>query len=499
MPIARFQMPDGRIGRFEVPEGTAPEQAQSLIEQHLNTQTTNEADHAISSPAPKEQGFFEGLANAGGEAITNRGIGLLQTAQDLGIPVNKAFGITPEQFQQASRKAVAKATEAAKGTGVSGAIVGGLSDPLNLLPLGRLGKLALPAYGAISGFTSGDSEKSTPETRALQAGVGAVTAPVGGKIVESTAQLAAPAIRAASKITPEFIKSGLQSAQTAISPTIRNISEKTVEIPEARNILDNANRFFESGRALGANYSQPFSGLVAKKAEDTIAKPTINVPLTSEEKLFNKEISYLTKLQGKTLNLDDVDKIDNNLTAIAKKYYTSGNDGLGKKINDLKYFIREQSMSPQNIKGSSEGIELVRTGTNEWARGKRMQEYQDIIADAENTQNPAAHIRNSFNRLLRDDYFKRVTPKEELDALKYAAKTGITGELLNITSSKLLDASLGALAGFSGGGPVGAILGGIGGGLAGTAAKTVAGKLQANRATAVGRAILKSKGGMKKP
>lgn len=36
MPVARFQMSDGRIGRFEVPEGTTPEQAQELITQHLS-------------------------------------------------------------------------------------------------------------------------------------------------------------------------------------------------------------------------------------------------------------------------------------------------------------------------------------------------------------------------------------------------------------------------------------------------------------------------------
>lgn len=35
MPIARVQLPDGRIGRFEVPEGTTPEQAQSLIQAQL--------------------------------------------------------------------------------------------------------------------------------------------------------------------------------------------------------------------------------------------------------------------------------------------------------------------------------------------------------------------------------------------------------------------------------------------------------------------------------
>jgi hypothetical protein len=35
MPIARFQMPDGRIGRFEVPDGTSEEDAQALIAKQL--------------------------------------------------------------------------------------------------------------------------------------------------------------------------------------------------------------------------------------------------------------------------------------------------------------------------------------------------------------------------------------------------------------------------------------------------------------------------------
>jgi len=35
MPIARFQMPDGRIGRFSVPDGTTPEQAQAMIQDSL--------------------------------------------------------------------------------------------------------------------------------------------------------------------------------------------------------------------------------------------------------------------------------------------------------------------------------------------------------------------------------------------------------------------------------------------------------------------------------
>ena len=31
MPVAKFQLPDGRVARFEVPEDTTPEQAQAMI------------------------------------------------------------------------------------------------------------------------------------------------------------------------------------------------------------------------------------------------------------------------------------------------------------------------------------------------------------------------------------------------------------------------------------------------------------------------------------
>ena len=37
MPIARFELPDGRIGRFEVPDGTTPEQAMQLISSNLSS------------------------------------------------------------------------------------------------------------------------------------------------------------------------------------------------------------------------------------------------------------------------------------------------------------------------------------------------------------------------------------------------------------------------------------------------------------------------------
>jgi hypothetical protein len=54
MPIARFEMPDGRIARFEVAEGTTPEQAQAMI-----------ADQVATSASPMSFGETGGGAAMG--------------------------------------------------------------------------------------------------------------------------------------------------------------------------------------------------------------------------------------------------------------------------------------------------------------------------------------------------------------------------------------------------------------------------------------------------
>lgn len=51
MPVARFQLPDGRVGRFEVPDGTSPDQATSLIEQHVASGGVNAPAAAPAAPA----------------------------------------------------------------------------------------------------------------------------------------------------------------------------------------------------------------------------------------------------------------------------------------------------------------------------------------------------------------------------------------------------------------------------------------------------------------
>ena len=66
MPIARFEMPDGRIGRFEVPEGTTAEQAQALIAESLNI------NQPFATQAPQQPVETPQFASTGGGAAVGR-------------------------------------------------------------------------------------------------------------------------------------------------------------------------------------------------------------------------------------------------------------------------------------------------------------------------------------------------------------------------------------------------------------------------------------------
>lgn len=66
MPIARFQMPDGRIARFEVPEGTSPEEAQSLVQQELQQESKPvESTEPVTPDYTTGEAFKKALVRGG--------------------------------------------------------------------------------------------------------------------------------------------------------------------------------------------------------------------------------------------------------------------------------------------------------------------------------------------------------------------------------------------------------------------------------------------------
>lgn len=115
MPVARFQMPDGRIARFEVPEGTSPEQAQSLMEAHFaapsaptsqpaevasseGMPSTRRFDFATATPEEKRQISRQSLA--GGNPILNVVGGGVRGAGSIGATLIRPFESAEENQQR---------------------------------------------------------------------------------------------------------------------------------------------------------------------------------------------------------------------------------------------------------------------------------------------------------------------------------------------------------------------------------------------------------------
>jgi len=135
MPIARFEMPDGRVGRFEVPDGTTPEQAHALISsqiskspaQIIGNKTTNLAQDLY-------QGAIKDPIDAAGQIYGNAVLGA--TGQ--------------ESVRQTMNDEISK-----NDSGFSaGRMIGSIVNPTNLIP-GVALKRAADAGKSISALRAG--------------------------------------------------------------------------------------------------------------------------------------------------------------------------------------------------------------------------------------------------------------------------------------------------------------------------------------------------------
>lgn len=185
MPIARFEMPDGRIARFEVPEGTTPEQAQAMIAQMVT---------GVKPPKPKlapedTPGVGETLLIGAGRTFDRIGKGMQQLY----------YGATGNNAALTKLKAQAEADDAAYAplkearpwaTGI------GEAAPSMVLPGGG-GTTLLSNAGrmALAGALPNVLEYGSAEERLKRGAVGAAagaTLPVAGAAVKTGWSFAEP-------------------------------------------------------------------------------------------------------------------------------------------------------------------------------------------------------------------------------------------------------------------------------------------------------------------
>lgn len=214
MPIARFQMPDGRIGRFEVPDGTTPEQAQAMIAESLGTQPqaqpTPEQVEMTDKPSRVARGAMDpvtGLAqllyNSMPEGVQNAGDWLNNKLSEMGVPLAKIPEGGFNQQIEEQEKQYQQAREAVGQEGIDAYRLAGniaTTVPLSMAIPGSTAA-TLPAravQGAAIGGVIGSANPVTENTdnfaleKAKQIGVGMAAGGIATPVAEGIARVVRP-------------------------------------------------------------------------------------------------------------------------------------------------------------------------------------------------------------------------------------------------------------------------------------------------------------------
>jgi hypothetical protein len=331
MPVARFEMPDGRIARYEVPEGTTPEQAQSMIKGYIAQQSG--AHKEAGTLGNLVAGAIRGAGSIGATILSPidvaaRTIGIKngyigrtdrRQAMDEGLHM---MGADPNSIPyQIGKIGGEVAGTAGAGGALSQAVTKiprlvNATQMANALRTGGLGinvpMLQRVEAGAITGGAmSGLADPETAGTGAVLGGALPIGAKIAGVVADNVAKPAARRImQSAVKPTIEQLRKG--DAQVAIdtlldygiSPTQRGVEQIRSNIDDINSqiagkvasstsqinkndvlgYLTDVNRKF-------ANQVSPTSDLsaISGVADDFISHPlatgqTMSVPLAQQLK-----------------------------------------------------------------------------------------------------------------------------------------------------------------------------------------------------------------------
>lgn len=143
MPIAKFEMPDGRIARFEVPDGTTPEQAQSMFEAELPSLLKMGATATKTPKAPD----LNVDPTQGMSTIDKLRAGVGKSIVDTGRGIGQLFGAVSNEDVKEARKLDKALMDTTAGT------IGNIG--------GNIGMALLPG-GALKGLSKVASAVKAP-------------------------------------------------------------------------------------------------------------------------------------------------------------------------------------------------------------------------------------------------------------------------------------------------------------------------------------------------
>jgi hypothetical protein len=492
MPIARFEMPDGRIGRFEVPEGTTPKEAQELIQQSLQeTQPaqTQELGEISRTGQLLARGAIPTLTGAGAGALVGGAPGALVGSlalpmadlaaigsryvenlirQAKGLPETKGFSPSGEISKALANIGLPEPTST--GERVIEAVGGGLAGVGTQLP--ALGRLATTATTEAGRSLAGRMAQA-PVAQTVVAAPAAGTAQYVGETTESPlAGIAAGmAIGATAGLRPRQVEQALSAEQlrTRADIAYRNAEKAGVVV---------------SPESLKAK-TPKFESVLKEEGYDPGLHPQLNAVLNRlqtevETPKTLKEIDTLRRIvRSPTKTFDNPDQ-----QRIAYRLLDEFDD----YVNNLS--AKDLAVEGGKVKTATRELTKAR---NFYNRSKKSDEIADIFERAE-IRAGANFTQSGLENSLRQELKSLALNKKRLamfsdteqSAIKAAAKGGSIQNVLRNIGKYAATSPIPTGVGGGLGAGIGAMLGGVPGAVIGGAAVPAIGGAARAGATRIG-------------
>jgi hypothetical protein len=499
MPIARFEMPDGRIGRFEVPEGTTPEQAQRLIAESL-AQTEQPETGGMArtgqlllrgaAPVAAGAGIGAAVGGAPGALIGSMAVPIADAATLIGNELNKGnvavenyvrnlLGMQARQVAPAQMPSQALSQGMAQiglpeptstGERVIEAVGAGVGGAATQLP--ALGRLATTAATEGGRRIAGQLAQAPGAQLAVSAPAAAAAQYVGETTESPLLGMAAGGSIGA--------LGGIRSRVREVAPTpeqLRNLSELkytnatkagvVVSSDSLKSQLPNFNNVLkDAGYDVGLH---PQIDAVLKRLEIDSETPKTLKELENLRRIVKAPTKIFENADQQRVSYELVDAFDDYVSNLNPK--------------DLVGAAKE----------SKTATNALAKARNLYARSKKAEVMEDILersqlkAGANFTQSGLENaIRQELKSLALNKKRMAGFTQAEQDAIKAAAKGGNVQNVLRSIGKYAATSPIPAGVGVGGGAAIGSALGGPVGAAIGAAAVPAVGGLARAGATRIG-------------
>jgi hypothetical protein len=413
MPVARIQMPDGRIGRFDVPEGMTPDQVLSFVGQ---SQPDIAQQDTPAQEAPQQQsGFFRGLKDPqqGITQLIGKGVEtVLPSDSRIGQAVARVNENLRQMFSQDEQQYQASRPQDA---GIDWARLGGNVAMTAPMAMATPAATTLPGaigVGALSGAATGAMQPVLDQNywgeKAQQAGIGALTGGATGSIMHGIGRMLAPQTDPAVKMlmdegvtpTPGQIMGGAAKSMEEKARSLPLIGEKIAgaqtrgiedfnraavtrvlaplgqSLPEDMPVGRDALRFAKD--AVSSAYDNALTGLKVGVDQQfgtdvnglrSLAQNMVPERADQFDKILNNEV--LRHFSNGQISGETMKKIESTLGSLAGKLKAGGNQDasmVGDAVLQLQQNLRDLVM-----RSNPQAADSLRSANQAFANLARVQ------------------------------------------------------------------------------------------------------------------------------